>query len=224
MADRKEPEAVATRKRSYHHGDLREALLAAAELELRDKGVEGFTLRGCAKRAGVSHAAPAHHFPDANSLLTELAAVGFRRFVACQEKRKAATLGDPQSQLLAAGLGYVDFARDNPALFKLMFTSERTCVTNSHFKSATRDAFLQLVSDVGAVIEADPESTPEGKMAVSASWSMVHGIASLMISGRLPYSSMLSPEAADTVLAEIMSRAFPTGAIPKGDRRTLTAN
>jgi AcrR family transcriptional regulator len=221
LADLKEPAAAAARKGSYHHGDLREALLAAAELELRDKGVEGFTLRGCAKRAGVSHAAPAHHFPDANSLLTELAAVGFRRFLTCQQKRKAATSGDPQSQLLAAGLGYVDFARDNPALFKLMFTSERTCVTNSHFKSATRDAFLQLVSDVGAVIESDPESTPEGKMAVSASWSMVHGIASLMISGRLPYSAMLSTEAADAVLAEIMSRAFPVGPLQPAERGRL---
>lgn len=199
------------KKASYHHGDLREALLAAAELELRDKGVEGFTLRGCARRAGVSHAAPAHHFPDANSLLTELAAVGFRRFLSCQEKRKRATSSDPRSQLLAAGLGYIDFARDNPALFNLMFTSERTCVTNAHFESASRDAFLQLVADVGAVIESDPQSSPEGKMAVSASWSMVHGIASLMISGRLPYSSMLSPEAADAVLAEIMSRSLPTG-------------
>ena len=61
-------------RHAYHHGDLRKALLDAAEAELAEKGVEGFTLRGCAKRAGVSHAAPAHHFKDANALLTALAA------------------------------------------------------------------------------------------------------------------------------------------------------
>ena len=67
----------------------RKALLVAAEAELAEKGVEGFTLRGCAKRAGVSHAAPAHHFKDANALLTALAAEGFERFVAAMRKRQS---------------------------------------------------------------------------------------------------------------------------------------
>ena len=66
-----------------------EALLVAAEAELAEKGVEGFTLRGCAKRAGVSHAAPAHHFKDANALLTALAADGFERFVEAMRKRQS---------------------------------------------------------------------------------------------------------------------------------------
>ena len=65
-------------RHAYHHGDLRKALIEAAEAELAEKGVEGFTLRGCAKRAGVSHAAPAHHFKDANALLTALAVVAAR--------------------------------------------------------------------------------------------------------------------------------------------------
>ena len=66
---------------AYHHGDLRKALLVAAEAELVEKGLEGFTLRCCAKRAGVSHAAPAHHFKDANALLTALATEGYERFL-----------------------------------------------------------------------------------------------------------------------------------------------
>jgi AcrR family transcriptional regulator len=71
------PRRRAPARRSYHHGDLRAALLAAAERELAANGVESFTLRGCARRAGVSHAAPAHHFPDVR-LLTEMAIMGFQ--------------------------------------------------------------------------------------------------------------------------------------------------
>ena len=74
MSDLSEPHPQP--RRGYHHGDLRDALLSAGEAELRDRGIEGFTLRSCAKRAGVSHGAPAHHFADANALLTALAATG----------------------------------------------------------------------------------------------------------------------------------------------------
>ena len=64
-------------KATYHHGDLKEALLTAAEAVLRDRGLQGFTLRECARRAGVSHAAPKHHFGDVRGVLTEIAARGF---------------------------------------------------------------------------------------------------------------------------------------------------
>ena len=99
----------------------------------------------------------------------KLAAIGFRRFLKYQDRRKAAAEPTPHALLVAAGHGYIDFARDNPALFKLMFTSDRTCVSNSHFASAARDAFMQLVADVGGVIGEDPERSEAGKVAVSAS-------------------------------------------------------
>src|SRR4051794_796732 len=106
--------------RSYHHGDLRKALLIAAEADLAEKGLEGFTLRGCARRAGVSHAAPAHHFKDTGALLTALAADGYERFTAAMQKRQAAET-TARARLIGAGLGYLDFALANPALFRLMF-------------------------------------------------------------------------------------------------------
>ena len=89
--------------RDYHHGDLRAALLRAAEVELSERGVEGFTLRGCARRAGVSHAAPAHHFGDADGLLTALAAEGFARFNAAVAARLAARDAQGHSVVAAAG-------------------------------------------------------------------------------------------------------------------------
>ena len=98
-------------KTSYHHGDLRNALLAAAEVELTEKGIEGFSLRGVAKRAGVSHAAPAHHFRD-----TERHADGTCRHRlgtpdsrACM-RRQAEADGTPRAQFIASGVGYVEFA------------------------------------------------------------------------------------------------------------------
>jgi AcrR family transcriptional regulator len=110
-------------KQSYHHGDLRAALLSAAEDELAERGMEAFSLRSVAKRAGVSHAAPAHHFGDAQGLLTALAAEGFRQFLAAQTAREAVAEKDPASQMVAAGLGYVDFAMARPTIFRLMWQS-----------------------------------------------------------------------------------------------------
>jgi AcrR family transcriptional regulator len=113
-------------KHSYHHGDLRAALITAAETTLAESGVEDFSLRQVAKRVGVSHSAPAHHFGDAQGLLCALAAEGFRRFRATMLARQAAAPADPMAQLVASGLGYLDFAETSPALFTLMFASERS--------------------------------------------------------------------------------------------------
>ena len=113
----------------YHHGDLRQALLAAAERELEEKGIEGFSLRGVAKRAGVSHAAPLHHFKDTRALLTALAAQGFERFLAAQRARQAKAAADGLSQLVASGMGYIDFALTHRAIFRLMFSSTAPITT-----------------------------------------------------------------------------------------------
>ena len=90
-------------KDSYHHGDLRAALIAAAEATLAETGVEGFSLRQVAKRVGVSHSAPAHHFGDTQRLLCALAAEGFRRFREAMLARQAAAAPDARAQLVASG-------------------------------------------------------------------------------------------------------------------------
>src|SRR4029450_13468313 len=137
----------APRRRGYHHGDLRVVLLEAGEAELAERGIEGFSLRGVAKRAGVSHAAPAHHFRDANGLLTALAAEGFRRFVDKQRLRQQAADKDALSQLVAAGMGYIDFAMAHPALFRLMFSSDRPDHEAGELQGAARAAYTQLGDD-----------------------------------------------------------------------------
>src|SRR5215467_1679294 len=111
------------RKRPYHHGDLRNALLQAG-LEILDKaGIAGVTLRAVAARAGVSHAAPAHHFGSLMGLMTALAAIAFQRLYASIQEAIDAAPEEPEEQVRAAGHGYVRFAEENPGLFRVMFTS-----------------------------------------------------------------------------------------------------
>jgi AcrR family transcriptional regulator len=174
-------------KDGYHHGDLREALLAAAEAELKEKGVEGFTLRGCAKRAGVSHAAPAHHFKDTDGLLTALAAVGFFRFTTAMMARQSAAPADPRERLIALGLGYIDFAISEPALFRLMFASGRPDFDDPELQQVAMNSLGQLVQGVGAVRGSADPGDKAAMLDVAAAWSMVHGIADLALSGRMKF-------------------------------------
>ena len=138
-------------ERSYHHGNLFSVLLDSAEQELIERGIEGFSLRGVAKRANVSHAAPAHHFGDANGLLTALAARGFERFIQRQRDFRQRAPSDPRAQLEASGVGYVVFALENPAIFRLMFSSDRPDFGDPDLQQVAESAFEELVEHVRAV-------------------------------------------------------------------------
>ena len=102
----------------YHHGDLRQAMLQAAGEVLEELGLERFTLRECARRAGVSHGAPAHHFGDVRGLLTALVAGGFEQLLVWMDEHEAAAPGDAFSQLAANGKAYLAFALAHRALFQ----------------------------------------------------------------------------------------------------------
>ena len=192
---------------SYHHGDLRAALLDAAEAVLEENGIEGFSLRAVAKRAGVSHAAPAHHFKDAAGLLTALAAVGYEKFMATQNARqaKAQNTGD---HLIASGLGYVDFALAHPALFRLMFSSNRTDYENEDLSRVASAAFEKLVEDVAAFRGTDPHTDEEAMVDVMAAWSLVHGLADLINAGR-PRILLEMPKAKrEKIIKSIIRRLY----------------
>ena len=167
-------------KPRYHHGDLKTALLAAAELELETAGIEKFSLRGVARAAQVSHAAPAHHFGDTTGLLTELAAIGFERFLQAQLKGQARASSEPLEQLTAAGVAYVDFANRYPQLFQLMFTSKRPDRTHHRFVQTSSAAFDHLVSLVNAVTGTDAHIDSNSMADVHAVWGIVHGISTLI--------------------------------------------
>lgn len=171
-----------TEAKRYHHGELREALLTAAETVLERDGLEKLTLRAIAREAGVSHAAPKNHFPILAALLSELAIIGFNRLAAMMRETVEQAV-DERSKRVATGQGYIHFARDNPELFMLLFRGERLDYSNERLTVAARNAFMGL--SVSEDIEPSLISKDEDVVLMAARWSMVHGYAMLMIDGRI---------------------------------------
>lgn len=173
----------------YHHGDLRAGLLAAAERILVRDGIQGLTLRAAAREAGVSHAAPKNHFGDLTGLLSDLAAVGFERFNQAMAAAQASA-ASPSDHTMALGRGYVRFARENSGLFLLMFRGERLDFMRPALATASTAALNRLASAAGGP-EQPQRGSSSGELAlpraaaVVASWAYVHGLAMLLIDGRL---------------------------------------
>jgi AcrR family transcriptional regulator len=162
------------RGQAYHHGDLRAAVLRTAGEILEKEGLDAVTLREVARRAHVSHSAPSRHFPDREALLAALAGEGFVALGEAQ-RRAAATGG-------ARGLGeaYVQFALDHPQRFRLMFGG-RIAVT-SH--PALKEAALRTFNAVAEVL-ASRVPGPAARDAAVAAWSLVHGLAMLLLDDRI---------------------------------------
>ncbi len=172
------------KSRPYHHGDLREALIASATEMIEEGGLSSFTLRECARRAGVSHAAPKNHFATAEDLIAEVAARGFEHFVAAlaQAADRSADQS-PDMRLTAMCRAYVDFARSHRGVYGLMFRARSGFAKSEHLRAAARAAWQQLHHAVGAVTGPDRRDTDAKAAHV---WSLVHGIASLTIDRRFP--------------------------------------
>jgi AcrR family transcriptional regulator len=169
----------------YHHGALRDALLTAAERILERDGLPGLTLRAAAREAGVSHAAPTHHFGDLAGLLSDLAAIGFQRFAATltQAADRAATA---EGRLDAMGRAYVAFARSFPGMFTLMFRSERLDPARPALQDAMKHSAAVLAGAVGAQRADAATASPLAQAAGAVrAWALVHGFAVLLLDGRL---------------------------------------
>jgi AcrR family transcriptional regulator len=179
MAKRARP--AAKRARSYHHGELKSALLDAAGSVLADHGVEGFTLRECARRAGVSHGAPAHHFGDVRGLLSAFTAQSFEQLDALTREYQRKAPPDGFSQLLASGTAYVDYALTERARFQLMFRSDRLDPSDKHLRQAGQAVFGILQESMA---RTSAEAGAEGVMLpekTALAWSTVHGFATLLL-------------------------------------------
>ena len=178
------------KKSDYHHGDLKQALLDAGEVVLAEKGIKGLTLRACAREAGVSHAAPAHHFKDVTGLLTALASVAFQRLkeqiIKDIEALSSKEKSNPQLLIKAAGKGYLRFALNYPNQFRLMFQSEGLNCKDSEFEKTSRDAFQVLVELVSQYHQVDNAiEHPKAREDLLIIWSMVQGLADLFLGQQL---------------------------------------
>jgi AcrR family transcriptional regulator len=167
------------RAASYHHGDLRDALVRAGRTILEKDGLAALSLRRAARSAGVSPAAPYHHFPDKQALLDAIAKQGFEALTSAMETRMAEET-DPNARLDASGVGYVAFAVENPALFQLMFSArELELSRNAALIKAGERAYAVLQAAVAAT-SPDGAASP---LVCLRLWALVHGIAKLLLEG-----------------------------------------
>ena len=168
----------------YHHGDLQEALIAATEAILAEDGAEGFTLREAARRAGVSPAAPSHHFGNAPGLLTEVAIRGYDELGAAL-RQAAAKEGSERQRLRAQGLAYVAFALKYPGRFNMMFSNKRLNAYDERLRKAVKAAHREFELMVGQLIAHDADASPKrARIVATVAWSTVHGYAKLALEGK----------------------------------------
>ncbi len=193
-----------TTVRPYHHGDLRRAVLNAAVTAITESGPAGVSLRDLARRAGVSHAAPAHHFGDKAGLLTAVAAEGYNLL--------ADALTDAQQRtgrFLEVGVAYVRFAIEHRAHFEVMFRPDLYHADDPAVAAARARADEALASGVDSV--ADRRTGPDPTLVGVAAWSLVHGFATLWLTGALPaeLDEHLGhdPETAARAVAGVLFRA-----------------
>jgi AcrR family transcriptional regulator len=163
------------RRDTYHHGDLKDAILAKAAGLVAERGADGVSLRELARNAGVSHAAPAHHFTDRRGLFTALAAQGWRLL--------ADALADARPDFVAAALAYVRFALDHPGHYAVMFDRSLVNPDDTDLKAAQNAAGVELAHGVGTL--KDPRAKADPQSAALAAWSLVHGFAMLRLNAAI---------------------------------------
>lgn len=179
--------------RPYHHGDLRRAVLDAAVAAITEHGAAAISLRDLARRAGVSHAAPVHHFGDKAGLLTALAEEGYQMLAAALTETRERT-GD----FVEAGVTYVRFALGHRAHFAVMFSPDLFRADDPAVASARERTYDLLVSGARAV-RGEPGT------AEIAAWSLVHGFATLWLTGALPPGAADDPERSARAIARILT-------------------
>jgi AcrR family transcriptional regulator len=171
--------------KTYHHGDLPNALLNSALEILEQEGSAALSLRAVARKAGVSQAAPYHHFKDKRDLLASIAVAGHARLVAsCNSHHKPDESG--YNNLLNLGVGYIAFAKDNPNLFRLMFSPELIEIFGDNVNQAFDKAVAVSTELITKSVKAafDPEvmkDKAEFDRAFTASWSIFHGLANIVV-------------------------------------------
>ena len=171
--------------RPYHHGDLRNALLRAAETLISEVGPRAFTLREVARRAGVSHNAPYRHFASREDLLVAVAAEGLERLRATMVERMAGGVS-PRERLVLCGCGYVEFALRWPQHFVVMFDLAGLRHEEREGKRVPSIAFQVLLDAITATQQAGVLPMGDPLPLALTAWSLVHGVAKLAAGGNMP--------------------------------------
>jgi AcrR family transcriptional regulator len=187
-----------SRKAAYHHGDLRASLIAAATELLDREGISGVSLREAARRAGVSHAAPYRHFADRDALLAAVAARGFARLG--EVMREAGPRGS-----LALGEAYVRFALERPNLYRLMFGGVLRIAGHDELREHALRTYEGLVRAFSAAGGGRREDM------AAAAWSLVHGLAGLLLADHFPRATRAGRDTGAFVRAVLSQIRFAVG-------------
>lgn len=197
---------------TYHHGDLRAALVQAADELIAEGGLEGFSLRAAAQRAGVSPSAPAHHFGSAKGLLTEVALLAYER--AGQYLEKAGRSDDPAADLRALGLAFVNFAVDHPGHFRLMFRNELVNRDDPRYPEASLRPGMRLGLAVAAYQgKADMNLERfEDAADLLGALSTLHGLAHLVLAEKAThfFAHATSRDFVREELPRVLERMYPS--------------
>lgn len=185
-------------KKPYHHGDLRATLIAEGLRLLTERDAESFSLREVARNAGVSATSVYRHFPDKDALMTALAQEGLAQLGAAQHAA-AEVAGGGLESFAATGRTYVRFALANPALFRLIFASPALDGAH-HDDSDEADPMTFLRRNAAAAGNASPDD-PATAIRVTRAWSLVHGLAMLILDGQIPADDALIDQ---VIIADIV--------------------
>ena len=201
------------RETAYHHGDLRQALIDSALALIKEKqDAKTLSMREVARRAGVSNAAPYRHFADKDALLAAVAAKGFRILASYLREGVNSIPGEPLRQLQASGVAYVQFASAYPSYYRVMFSAFQPGDAKSpELNEAGLDAFGVLVEIIVGGQAAGQVRPGEPQQLAWVAWSLVHGLAMLVIERQLP----LMDEASVVAFTELATQSLVEGLVVK---------
>ncbi|TQM33089.1 TetR/AcrR family transcriptional regulator [Nocardia bhagyanarayanae] len=202
------------KRTSYHHGALRDELIAACLRLIETEGIAAVSLRRVAREAGVSTGAPYHHFADRAALLATLSTKGFELLAAELTAARAAATGSPLDALGALTVAYVRFSREQPAYFRLMFRPELSQPEKHPDAVAAGDAAFAVLADaIGDCVAAGLLPADKADILGITWWGIGHGLASLWLDGQLEKRSTqlgtTAPELVEEVLRTVSSFLAP---------------
>jgi AcrR family transcriptional regulator len=198
-----------TRKnsRAPYDGDLRQDLLDAAIAAVASQDPAQLSLRAIARELGVSHAAPKNHFADKTALFTAIAVEGFTGLGAALDAAQNPVPDGPNdgiASLERAGQAYVAYAMANPGCFRVMWRNELLNEEAPALKQASDDAFASLIRAISTGQAAGWASARDTRDVAVYAWSLVHGVAQLLLDGPLGDMDGRSPEEVAAVCTDLL--------------------